>query len=145
MAKYYSHFSVGECGELFFTKGTMGKIFDLWENRGNGAMKNGYFVPFFSDFPPIVVSFLSYFVSFSSTTFSRNPPQPTSRVPCSLFSHTPPPFSPNVPPFPPFFLQTPKSWFGGLVSSVAVRANACSKSKTNGLLLKNKRISCCNA
>ena len=100
------------------------------------------------------------FLPFFSTTSRHNPPQPTSCVLCpifpqfppipppflsifSIFPHLPPcsPISPHFSPFPPFapfppfppFFQTPKSWFGGLVSSVAVSADACQGS---GLCLK---------
>ena len=59
---------------------------------------------------------------FSSTTSRHNPPQPTSHVLCPLFPQPPP--SPHFPRFPPIF-QTPKSWFGELVSSGAVSADAC--------------------
>ena len=55
---------------------------------------------------------------------------PTHYIPLALygplFPHFPRifPISPHFPPFSPFF-QTPKSCFGELVSSVAVRADAC--------------------
>ena len=48
-----SHFSIGECSDVIFTKGSVRKVFDPWENGGNGTVKIGYFVPFFSHSPPI--------------------------------------------------------------------------------------------
>ena len=44
--------SVGEwqVSELIFTKGIVGKIFDLRENGGNGTVKNARFIPFSSHF-----------------------------------------------------------------------------------------------
>ena len=49
-----SHFSAGECGDASFTNGAAGDVLDL---REIGAVKNGYYVPFylalFSYFPPI--------------------------------------------------------------------------------------------
>ena len=54
-----AHFAVGECGELIFTKGTVGKVFDLRENGANGTLKMGQsfrfsaiLVPFFSTHIP---------------------------------------------------------------------------------------------
>ena len=110
-----SHFSVGECGELMFTKGIVGKSFDLRKNGENGTVKNQYFVPFLPQKPP------PPFVPFPSTASRHNPPQPTSRVLCLLCPHFPP-ISPHILPFPPIFPIFPdsKSWFGELVSSVAV-------------------------
>ena len=110
--------NVGECGELIVTKGTVGKIFDLRKNGENGTVKNGVFRPIFSNFSPIVVPFYS-------TTSRHKPPQPASRVlyfPIfpPVFPHFPSVFSifPHVPPFSPFsaVFQTPKPWFGELVS-----------------------------
>ena len=93
-----SHFSVGGCGELSFT---VGKIFEPRKIAGNGAVKNGYFIPFF-------VPFLSpLFVPFSTTTSCHNPPQPTTPVLCPL---SPPPCFPHFPPFappPPIFFPFP--------------------------------------
>ena len=39
-----------------FAKGTEGKVFGLRKNAGNGTMKNGYSVPFFSHSPPPLFS-----------------------------------------------------------------------------------------
>ena len=36
---------VGECRELIFTKGNVGKIFDLRKHGGNRTVNNGYFIP----------------------------------------------------------------------------------------------------
>ena len=117
---------------LIFTKGTVGKIFDLRKNGEKGTVKNG-FRSIFSYFLPL--PFSPNFVPLSSTTSRHNPPQPTSHVLCPLFPHFPP--FPSIflhfPPFPPIspiflplipFSQTPKSWFDELVSSVAVSADA---------------------
>ena len=83
--------------------------------------------------------FSPVFVQFSSTTFRHNPPQPTSFCHAHhfpIYLHFPPftSISPHFPPFPPIFLhcphsppplyETPKAWFGELVSSVAVSADA---------------------
>ena len=113
-----SHFSVGECGELIFTEGAVQRI-DRRKNGENGIVKNGYFVPFFSYFSP-------FFVLFPLAASRHNPPQPTSCVLCLPFPH--------FAPFPPIplistFFQSPKSWFGELVSSVAVSADACDEYK----------------
>ena len=71
--KKKSHFSVGECGELIFTKGTV-KIFDLRENGNDGTVKNG----FLSHFWPIFLNHI--------------PPQPSiTHIPCTMLA-TPPPF-----------------------------------------------------
>ena len=85
---------------------------------------SSHFLPFFCTVCPI---FLNH-----SPPHLHTPPQPTSAHPPP--PHPPPPFSsippnflhffPVPPPFPPFF-QTPKSWFGGLVSWVAVNVDVC--------------------
>ena len=92
-----SQFSVGESRGLIFTKGIVGKIFDLRKNGENGTVKNG---PILSHFP--------------------GPHPATAHIPCAMLaiSPSPPPFHPISPhfphfsispffPFPPFF-QTPK-------------------------------------
>ena len=106
MRRKYSHLCVGECGEWILTEGTEGNIFDLWRTMGKmGLSKMG--IP--SRFGPISVPF-------SSTTSRPNPPQPTSRVLCSIFPsfspispHFPPfpPISPHFSPFSPIFLHFP--------------------------------------
>ena len=98
--------------QLIFTKGTMGKIFDLWENVKRGTVKNGYFVPF----SPILVPFPS--------TTSRHTPcaMPAISHPHPIAPYSPP--FPSIPPISPYFPDS-KSWFGELVSSVAVSADAC--------------------
>ena len=87
-------FASVECDELIFTNGTVGKIFDLRKNGGNGNVKSWYFVPFSSHFCPIFLNHI--------------PPQPsTTHILCTMPAITPPVF-PHFPPFPPFF-QTPNS------------------------------------
>ena len=89
-----SRFSVGECGELVFTKGTAGRIFDLretGENGETGTVKNGHFVPFCPRCCPIFLY-----------------PQPSmARIPRAMPAIPPPP--PTTPYFPPFFSISPFS------------------------------------
>ena len=119
MRSKYTDFPVGGCAELTFTQGTVGNVFDHRKNGETGTVKKGYFVPFFSLFSPILIPF-------SLTTPCHSPPQPTS---CLLFPRYPPPphrpflhIPPHFSPFPPIFpispiFQTPKSWFGELMSA----------------------------
>ena len=92
---------VGECGELMFTKETVGKIFELQENGGNGTEK-WVSIPILLP-PPL---FSPTFVPFSSTTSCHNPPQPISHGLRPLFPHVPP-RSPMFPHFPPFSSISP--------------------------------------
>ena len=80
-----SHFSIGECGGLIFTKGTVGISGNLGE------------IGIFSSSPPV----FSHFVPFPPTTSRHNPPQPTSRVLCPPFFASPP-SCPPLPHFPHF-------------------------------------------
>ena len=106
-----SHFPVGE---LIFTTGTVRKI---WVFRL-------IFLPFLSHFPqphpsttlhnPHPVRYARYFPM--SPAFAPFFPP--------IFLHFPPfPLFFSTFPFPPIF-QTPKSWFGQLVTSVTVSADA---------------------
>ena len=93
-----SHFSVGECGQFIFTKGTVGKIFGHQKNEANGTVKNGYFVPFSPSaiFLPLLMLFLHF-----PHCFVDDPPPPfVPRLP--TFSPISPPFPPISPHFPPF-------------------------------------------
>ena len=51
------HFSVGECGELIFIKGIVGKIFDPPGKWGGWDCENGVFHPIFLSIPPIFFLF----------------------------------------------------------------------------------------
>ena len=96
-----SHFPIGECVGLSFTKGTVGEDLRTPGQWGNGTVKNGYFVPSSSRFPPVFLPFLSHF------------PQPHPAT--SLQTPHPMCYAPLSPSF-----QTPKSGFGGPVSSVVL-------------------------
>ena len=92
----------------------MGKVFNLRKNGENGTVTNWYLLPFFSLF--------SHF----GPVFLHHNPHPVCYA--RYFPiHPPPPVFPRFPPFPlfPHLFQPPKSWFGGLVSSVVVSADAC--------------------
>jgi len=107
-----SHFSVGGWGELIFTKGKCGGDLRPPEKAGKWDFEKWVFrpmfIPFSSHFCPIFLN--------------HTPPQPsTTHIPCAMLSISP--FLSFSPHFP--FFQTPKSWFGELVSSVAVSADAC--------------------
>ena len=120
-----SHFSRGECGELMFKKGSVGRIFDLQKTGEDETVENGGFVPFFSHFLPC----LSHFPQPHAATTLHNPHPMCCPLP------PPPPNSPNLPQFLPIFLRFPpvfyiftifpKSWFGEVVCSVVVSADAC--------------------
>ena len=64
VGEWHSPSSVGECGELVFAKGTVGKIFDLREKGGNGTAQNFYFVPFSSLSPPFFSCYGSPSITF---------------------------------------------------------------------------------
>ena len=88
-----------------------------------------------SHFPPISLPFLSHFLQPPPATTLHNPhPVCYARYyPISPQSPPPPifPICPHFLHFPhsPRFFQTPKSWFGELVSSVAMSADACLQPK----------------
>ena len=108
-------FFVGECGELIFTKGTVGRIFKLRKSGRNRTVKIGVFV----HFSPIFLLFLSHFASFLNLI----PPQiSATRIPCAMpaISPSPRPHFPPLPPVPPIFPDS-KTLVCELVSSVAVR------------------------
>ena len=100
-----------------------------------GLWKTGissHFAPFFS-YSRSCSYILHLDVMIYLDMIPRFPPFPP------LSPTSPPPFptiSPHFPPCPPFF-QTPKSWFGELVSSVAVSAYALRRNagRTSVLLL----------
>ena len=89
----------------------------------------------------ILTHFSPIFLPFFSTTFHNSTTLHDLHPVCYVPSPPPlPPFSSIFLPFPPFslfpppfspcpaFFRTPKSWFGELVSSVAVSADAFSES-----------------
>ena len=94
-----SHFSVGECGELIFTKGIVGKIFDLRKDGETETVKMGIFLPF--------LPFLSHFCPIFLNNILRQPS--TAHIPCAMpaISPSPPPSISHHPP-PPFFSIPPR-------------------------------------
>ena len=92
------------CGALGFTKGTVGRIFELRENGANGTVNNGYFVPFLYHFPQ------------PHPAATLHNPHPVCHA------RYPPQFPPTFPLRPPLF---PFSRLQNPVSSVAASAGAC--------------------
>ena len=112
-----------ECGELIFIQDAEGKVFDPQEKWEKWDHENWVFRPIFLSIPPIFCLFCPIPPPLFSHPGSRSY---IFHLDLSMIPHFPPcsPISPHFPPFFSVVLHFSETWFGELVSSVAVSADA---------------------